>query len=117
MHSESLPDEMPVLALEADTVLEHGVLGGPLPLVLPRPIDVPGCELRRRPRRWRRADQPDSGPNGLVPALSVGKRVALIITAGLWLASAVLSGRGGLSLATRPRWRGWCSPARCSLSN
>ena len=90
MHSESLPDEMPVLALEADTVLEHGVLGGPLPLVLPRPIDVPGCELRRRPRRWRRADQPDSGPNGLVPALSVGKRVALIITAGLWLASAVL---------------------------
>ena len=58
--------------------------GGSLPLVLPRPLDVPGRDLYRRARRRRRHQ-----PQALVPALSVGHRAALILTSGLWLASAV----------------------------
>ena len=64
MKNESPTYTTPVLALEADTVLEHE-------------LDV------------RRFDEPNSGTNGLVPALSARNRAELFLTAGLWLASAV----------------------------
>ena len=90
MKNELPPYTTPMLALEADTVLEHDAAGGSLPLVLPRPIDVPGRDLRRRARRDQRSDQPNSlRRNGLVSALSARNRVALSLTAGLWLASGV----------------------------
>ena len=64
MKNESPTYTTPVLALEADTVLEHE-------------LDL------------RRLDEPNSGANGLVPALSARNRAELFLTAGLWLASAV----------------------------
>ncbi len=82
------------LALEADTGLElDAMLASSAGAVLPRPLDVPGLDprrrVRRRPvRRRRLGDRAEPRSGGLVPALSVGSRVVLILTAGLWLASA-----------------------------
>ena len=78
-----------MLTLEAEIGLDHDAAPASLPLVLPRPSERPGRGPSRRERRRQRSDRPKGHPDGLVSALSVPLRTALVLTAGLWLASAL----------------------------
>ncbi len=100
MSNETLLHPDPTLALEADPRVESDAMladstGAELrrdaqaTIAAPRPLDLAGLDQRRPVRGRRLRDHAEDRFTGLVPALSVANRVALMLIGGLWLASAV----------------------------
>ena len=89
MKNENSPRQTRTLALETAPGLATTGTSSVGGAVLERPLGGPGPDLLQRLPRWRRPGQPEARSGGLVPALSAGNRLVLILTAGLWLASAV----------------------------